>query len=281
MIDGSFRDHFHAIDSLARQDFPNAEFEAIWVEYYDSVRPELAAKIESHPSMRLLTLGRSGEYHSSYCFNAGISAASGALVLIPDADLVMESDFLSRQWALHAKNDELVTYCYRYNEPREASPGDGTAELEHLKRVGVLTHPNNWGACVGVRRKWLLELNGYDQHPVFASGDHGNDFDLYVRLKNLGLQIQWPREPVVYHAWHPGTLVYAYSHKLQALVTKRRSFERSTLPYNGIDAGHDRSMPHDLLDELATARERFEAERPAGAGAPLETPPWLIRETAN
>lgn len=292
MVDGSFRENFHAVDFLARQDFPAADFEAIWVEYYDRLHPALEEKLKSHPALRALKLGRTGEYHSSYCFNAGIQAARGELILIPDADLAMEPDFLARQWELHAANENLVTYSYRYNEPqaqsrRPAGPEASywCADLEHLKRVGVLTHPSNWGACLGVRKRWLLEVNGYEQAPVFASGDHGNDFDMYVRLKNLGLAICWPREPALYHAWHPGTLVYAYSHKLQAIVTRRRAHELDTLAYAGIDPARNRPMPDELLEEIETARARFEAERPGAATEPetatapaAGSPPWLIRD---
>jgi GT2 family glycosyltransferase len=260
MIDGSFREAFHAIAAFAQQTFD--DFELIWVEYYGSVDPQVTAAIASAaPRGRVLTLGQGDVYHSSHCFNAGISSARGELILIPDGDLVVQPDFVERMWLLHERNPRLVTYNYRYNEPKD-SHRDGI-DIAHLQRVGVLTHPSNWGGCLGVRRHWLLEVNGYEQHPVFATGDHGNDFDMYVRLKNLGLEVCWPREPVLYHPWHPGTLAFAYTHRLQALMTQDRAHRLTTVAYQGIDSTRDSTPPAALLDAIEEARRGFEEH---GAG---------------
>jgi glycosyl transferase family 2 len=258
MVDGSFREHFHSVLYLGQQTWPHTEYELIWVEYFDQVRPDLAALVAQLPNARILTLGRRDEYHSSYCFNAGILAARGEVILIPDADVVVEIDFLERIWALHQENEKLVTYCYRYNEPREQHRSD--IDISHLKRCASLTQPSNWGGCIGVRKKWLLEANGYEMHPWFSSGDHGNDFDMYVRLKNMGLHVCWPRQPVLYHPWHPGTLRFAYTHKLQALVTQYRAHNLMYLPFHGIDSSLDSEVPLGLLEHVHEARVRLEQE---------------------
>ena len=166
MVDGSFRESFHSIDFFGRQTLSPDDYELIWVEYYDKVNPLLAEKISRYPNFRFITLNRDGLYHSSYCFNAGIRESRGELLVIPDADVVVEADFLETIWREHQKNEELVTYCYRYDEPQEAHRSDW--DLEHLRRVCKLGHTPNYGACVSVRKKWLLEINGYEQHPVFA-----------------------------------------------------------------------------------------------------------------
>lgn len=268
MIDGSFREGFHAIPAFTAQDMPRDDFEVIWVEYYDRVDPAIAAT-----DARVITLGRQGEYHSSYCFNAGIEAARGELILIPDGDLVAKPHFLSSMWRLHRENPKLVTYNYRYNEPKDVHRDD--IDIAHLERTGVLTHPSNWGGCLGVRRHWLLEVNGYEMHPLFGTGDHGNDFDMYVRLKNLGLHVCWPPEPVLYHPWHPGTLAFAYTHRLQAMLTQDRAHRLTWLAYRGMDPSRDSEPPAELMARIEEARAGFEREGAA------YTPPPVARFGAS
>ena len=41
LIDGSFRERFHAVDAFANQTFPADQFEILWVEHYDRVDPAL------------------------------------------------------------------------------------------------------------------------------------------------------------------------------------------------------------------------------------------------
>lgn len=270
MIDGSFRRRFHAVECFARQECPPGAHEVIWVEHYERASAELREVVRGLPNVEVRALGRSGDYHSSYCFNAGIAAARGELVVIPDGDVVVEADFLGRLWDLHRDAERLVTYCYRYNEPEERRSPE--VSLLHLREVGVMTHPFNWGGCLAVRRRWLLEVNGYEMHPLFASGDHGNDYDMYVRLKNLGLPICWPRRPVLYHPWHPGTLRYAHTHRLQALCTEHRARTLTYLPFNGIDPSSDTPMPEALSDELRAAAIELAAAIPDG-----EPPPVLRR----
>jgi len=108
MVDGSFRERFHAVGALARQTLADDAHELIWVEYFDAIRPDLQADLEKHPNSCTLKLGRGGIYHSSYCFNAGIMAANGDLVVIPDADVVVEEDFLQRILALHDNHEKLA-----------------------------------------------------------------------------------------------------------------------------------------------------------------------------
>ena len=278
MVDGSFRERFHAVGALARQTLADDAHELIWVEYFDAIRPDLQADLEKHPNSCTLKLGRGGIYHSSYCFNAGIMAATGDLVVIPDADVVVEEDFLQRILALHDNHEKLVTYCYRFNEPYEQR--QEVISLDHLRGVCELTHPSNWGGCVAARKQWFVDVNGYEQHASFESGDHSNDFDMYTRFKNLGLHVCWPSEPVLYHPWHPGTLRYTFSHKLQEIVTRHRASQRTVLPYCGIDADLDREMPGDLSKRIETARMEFERARP-NEGESFEAPSVLISHKSS
>jgi len=258
MIDGLFRESFHAVDFFATQTLPPDNFELLWVEYYDKINPKLKKTLAPHDHFRSVMLGREGVYHSSYCFNAGIRESRGDLLVIPDADVVVEKTFLEEVWKEHQANEKLVMYIHRYNEPH--GEHDPEPNLDRLKIKCRLTNPANYGGCLTVRKKWLLEINGYEQHPVFATGDHANGRDVYTRLKNLGLHVQWHPELKLYHPWHEGTLASALTLALQQMIIDRRALSLSTKAFQGIDPLQDEQPPADLM-------ARIEAEKiKRGAG---------------
>ncbi len=244
MVDGSFRERYDSIDFMARQDFPAEDYELIWVEYFDGIHPDLQSRIDSASRgrrFRAITLGRSGAYHSSYCFNRGIAEARGELVVIPDADVIAEPGFLSAVWRDHQSSDRLVTYYHRYNEPKDAH--HDTVELDHLRSVCELTNPSNHGACLSVRRKWLTEINGYEQSPIFATGFHANDKDVYARLCSLGLMVRWNPEVKLFHPRHDmtGEVTPHYTPQLDVISWRGRTL--STLPFAGLDSSRDTTPP--------------------------------------
>lgn len=251
MVDGSFRERFHLLDFLADQTLPTDDYEVIWVEYYGAVKPALAAKVEACPNSRVITLDKEGTYHSSYCFNAGIQAARGELILIPDADIAVERSFLETVLQEHLADEKLVMYLHRVDEP-EPSTQDAV-ELDHLRRTCRFRHPSNYGACLTVRKKWLLEINGYEQHPVFGTGLHANGLDVYTRFKNLGMHVMWHPKLPIYHPWHPMTKAWDVSYRLQKLVISHRAVTRDALAYEGIDAERNRPMPPELVARIEKA----------------------------
>jgi GT2 family glycosyltransferase len=199
MVDGAFRQSYHAVDFFCTQDFPTDEFELLWVEFTDYVHPQLAEAVARYPNARIITLNQSGDYHPALCFNAGIEAARGDLLVIPDADQACEPDTLQRLWDAHQRDERLVMYLFRYDEPEDQHIEPIALEtLAHLQQVCHLRSPSNFGACLTVRKRWLLEINGYDRYWPFHTGFHAHGLDVNTRLKNLGL-------PIV---WHPGIKLY-------------------------------------------------------------------------
>ena len=245
MIDGSFRERYESIDFMARQGFAPEDYELIWVEYYDTIANDLQRRIDkacaSDRNFRAISLGRSGTYHSSYCFNRGIAEARGELVVIPDADVIAEPDFLQTVWEDHAVSDLLVTYYHRYNEPEDKRNND--VNIEHLRKVCELTNPANHGACIAVRRKWLIEINGYEQSPIFATGFHANDKDIYARLCSLGLMVRWNPDVKLWHPWHAMTGEVTPHYKPQRDLINWRGRTLSTLPFQGLDPSRNTTPP--------------------------------------
>jgi cellulose synthase/poly-beta-1,6-N-acetylglucosamine synthase-like glycosyltransferase len=198
MADAGFGERFHTIDFLNHQTLAKEKYELIWVEYYSGVKEELRKK----EGVKIFTLNRTERpYHMAYCFNEGIKQSEGDLIVIMNADQVVGPTFLETIWREHEKCPDLAMYLQRWNEPREHHTGD--ISLQHLKKVCRYTNPRNYGGCLTVRKKWLLKVNGYEQHPIFA-GLHALAMEMYTRLKNLGLHVKWHPHERIYHPWHPG-----------------------------------------------------------------------------
>jgi len=236
MVDGGYRPHFGAIDSMKDQDFPAEDFELIWVEYYEKIKPELENKIKEKANFKKVTLNKSGTYHSSECFNKGIENSIGELIVIPDGDVIFDKNFLSDIWNEHKKNEKLVMYVFRYDEPKEEFSSLKT-DLEYLSGVCVLNNPSNYGGCLTVKKKWLLRINGYEEHEVFRTGgDHANGLDIYTRFKNLGLHIMWHPTLKIYHPWHEHQPGRKERYNPQQIFIHQRAINREVLAYKGIDS---------------------------------------------
>lgn len=271
MVDGSFRESFHSVDFFGNQTFPKDEYELLWVEYYDKVNPYLAEKISKYSNFQIITLKRGGGYHSSYCFNAGILGSQGELLVIPDADQVVESNFLEIVYKVHQTDDKLAMYICRYDEPKEKHIQK--IAIERLRKACLLKNPQNYGGCLTVRKKWLLEINGYEQHPIFGTGDHANGRDVYTRLKNLGLQIMWHPELKLFHPWHPETLRAAPMHKVQQVFINYRSLSLDRLPFQGIDSTKNSEPPKHLAAEIKDAPMKY-----SDKSMELKKPGWRVRK---
>lgn len=249
MVDGGYRPHFEVMTSLNKQTMATTDYEVLWIEYFDRVQPELVDKINLLPNSRVYTLNLSGIYHSSICFNYGITHALGELLVIVDADVLMEDNFLETLWQEHLNHDRLVMYIFRFDEPHRTTPY--CFDMDYLKKNCTLTNPYNYGGCLTVRKKWLLEINGYECCGIFhTGGDHANGLDVFTRFKNLGLPVMWHPHLRLYHPWHPHVPgIYAvYKPQLQFIEHRAKNLE--VLPYQGIHQTRNREIPAGLLPLL-------------------------------
>lgn len=244
LVDGSFRTRFAAIDSLKHQTLAADDFEVLWIEYYDEMKQELIDKMKERRNFQIITLKESGVYHSSYCFNRGITKARGELLVIADADVLVEANFLKTVWKEHQTNDQLAMYVFRMDEPKRTS--SLCLDFDYLKKVCMLTNPENYGGCLTVRKKWLLKINGYEQHEILRGTAHANGRDIYTRFKNMGMHIMWHPQLRLYHPWHPHPPGFQDGYLLQHILIRHRATNLDILPYNGIDPAWDREIPSEL-----------------------------------
>jgi hypothetical protein len=259
MIDGSFRESYHAVDFFCDQTLPRDDYELIWVEFYDKINPQLEQKISKYPNARIVSLKKQGIYHSSMCFNAGIKESRGDVVFIPDADVAVEPYFLEEAMKEHEADHKLVLYFYRKEEDEEDHRKGIT--LDYQKKVCRFKNPSNYGGCLSVRKKWLLEINGYEQHPVFGSGFHANGIDVYTRFKNLGLHVMWHPELILYHPWHPLNAAGFPVWEVQKTITNYRARNLLTSAYMGVDPARNADLPKELARLLEDAKKKYKLDQ--------------------
>lgn len=269
MIDGNFRENIFGTKFFSNQYFPEDQYEVLWIEFYGISN----ADVQKIPQIKTMALNREGIYHSSYCFNKGITEAQGDVIVIPDADQIVRPDFLSRVWEIHSQYDKLVVYGYRYDEICK-----GTLKSFNFKELEdkcVLKNPLNYGGCLTVRRKWLVKINGYEQHPIFRTGYHANGLDIYTRFKNLGLAVQWHPDLKLYHPWHPFTLQYTYEQQVQKKLIEWRHNRRQWMAFKGIDPAKN-NLPSEEIQFLLE-----DALKTLDKGAPIRIWPALGRQVAK
>ena len=251
MIDGLFREYFHLLEALNQQTLPKENWEAIWIEFYDSIHPEL----QERDNLTTVQLGNRREdvYHSSYCFNEGIRRSSGDVLVIMDADLFPTPSFLTQVDEAHRHCKNLALYFYRWDEPESAHDSSMSYSLDHLKRSCRLVNSMNYGGCLTIRKEWLLKVNGYEEDSAFSTL-HANGADMYTRLKNKGLHIAWHPTERLFHPWHPQTLAPSKSYEGQLSIIRQRELNLSTLPNEGLD-------PHitkEVRESPVPSRSRFD-----------------------
>lgn len=254
LIDGGFRENFHIIECLKKQNLPADSFEILWVEFYD----EISAQLYQQNNVNFIKLGfpRTTEYHSSYCFNEGIRQSKGEVLVIADADVLVTENFLQVVLDEHQRCEKLAMYFHRLNEPEEFHDKGKSYNIEHIRKVGQLTNPSNYGGCLTVRKKWLNEINGYDQDPRFKSGFHANGLDINTRLKNLGLHIMWHPTERLYHPWHPFTLASSGNYDAQHEIINNRALHLDTLPNYGINKLKDK-VDKDIPSGIYLQKEKI------------------------
>lgn len=258
LIDGGFRESFHGPESFERQGFPRELFELVWVEHGARIDPRLEAIVARNPNFHAIALDRRAPYHAGYCRNEGLRRCRGELIVYADGDVAVEEDFLQSVWDEHRRADDLAMFLYRWDEPRHLHRAG--FDLQHLREVGRIDNPTNYGACLSVRRKWLVEINGWEQHPVFGSEINAHGTDVHARLRNLGLSVKWHPGIRLYHPWHPQSRTSDDPYRLQAAFTAWRLRHRSTTAFDGLDPARNTPVPPDLAAEIESLRRTIGIE---------------------
>ncbi len=86
----------------------------------------------------------------------------------------------------------------------------------HLVRALTFFSKNKTPTLVGsnfsLHKKWLYELNGFDE--TFRTPGLGEDTDIERRMKKIGLKMKWVTyRAIQFHLWHPLQVVGETSHR--------------------------------------------------------------------
>ena len=114
---------------------------------------------------------------------------------------------------------------------------------------------------MSVRKKWIVEINGWEQHPAFGSHINAHGTDMYTRFKNLGLAVKWHPQIRLYHPWHPLTDVGSFAYVVQSAFSNYRAKKLVTVAYDGLDPARTIPLPVDLEAELKPLMRRLALTR--------------------
>jgi glycosyltransferase involved in cell wall biosynthesis len=174
--------------------------------------------------IRLIRLPYGGR---SRARNAGVDAASGALVAFLDADDVALPDRLERQERVLAERPDAVL-CFGRVEMIDvrSQPLDEVTEEERRRVDRLVSRGVTYTALLAdcpiytsatlVRRDAFLAAGGYDE-----GIDAYEDLDLYLRLTRLGALVLAPGGPVTRYRRHPGNTTSEYLYAGALRVTEK------------------------------------------------------------
>ncbi len=225
LIDWGVRESFHSLHYLNRQTANRADYELIWVEFYDrkpdGLRRMAAQGTGCFPVLdKWLVLGYPDDYvfHKHRAYNAGILAAEGDVCVVCDSDAIFRPTFIESIIRAFAEKPASVVHLdevrntsrrfYPFNYPEvEDVLGEGCINWRGTTTLGLddspdMLHHANYGACMAARRADLLAVGGADEHLDYLGYVCG-PYDLTFRLVNYGRDERWLRDEYLYHTWHP------------------------------------------------------------------------------
>lgn len=231
--DASFRESFHTVESFGNQDFRKEDFEFIWCDFYSNENELLKKNISKYDNFKLLNMNnnRDSNWHLGTILNHGIKEAKGEILIIPDGDIIVHSNFLKEVEQLFSSkcSDNTVCYYRRWDEPKQAH-STKSYTIDYLSKHCKLNNLTNYGGCFAIKRETFKEINYYEEHRIF-SGPGANGLEQYRRFRNKGLQIMWSHVPV-YHPYHDFT---GSSDKITRRLKIAANYNPWINPYNGLE----------------------------------------------
>jgi hypothetical protein len=226
LIDWGVRESFHTLHYLNRQTADRADYELIWLEFYDRKPDALQRLVSDAPGAldKWYVLGYPDDYlvHKHRVYNAGLVAAAGDVCVICDSDAVYRPTFIENLIRAFQETPRAVVHLdqvrnnsrrfYPFNDPTIADIlGPGCVNWSGWTTTGLddpagdFMHRVNYGACMAAPRRDLLAVGGADEHPDYLGYICG-PYDMTFRLINYhGRAERWLNTEHLYHVWHPNT----------------------------------------------------------------------------
>jgi GT2 family glycosyltransferase len=190
----------HVIPTLLDQDVPHDRYELLVCDSNssDGTARYMAGVCAEHGNARYLPGAYGGRAAAR---NAGIAAASGAIVLFNDSDILASRDLLSRHLIRHRERANIAVVGL---EVQVRDLADYAYKREHPEARGQLHPPSrkrlSWlyflTGNASVRRLDLLRVGSFDES--FTGYGH-EDLELGYRLQEAGIEIVYEPRAVNYH----------------------------------------------------------------------------------
>lgn len=185
----------NCFDSLNQQS--SKDFKVILVDYGSS--SEFSEKIEKiakkYDYLKFISCPVSGQLWSKCrAINMALKQTTTSYFMVGDIDLIFHPDFI--KIISDKASQDVLYFKYGFLSKEESllkkDFEDYAVDFYGGKEVtGTTLFPTNK----------LKEVNGYDE---FYHGWGAEDTDIHIRLKNIGLQIEFfDEQALVKHQWHP------------------------------------------------------------------------------
>ncbi len=227
--DCCYRNFFHLTGSLAAQDYPNDQYEIIWVEQRSRAASDAfnhrlglrslgdtVALYTDQCDVRVVYLDQppAQPYHIGVCVNAGAALSRGEILSRMDGDMLVRPDFL------HCLDHEMNVRPGVINLARRGAARPVGVPPERWTE-GVIDYDRcraecprgfdpvppvvrNKGPCLSAPRAWCEAVGGYDEHPLWATGISRNGQDLTARLEIYsGVPSRALPDQIGVHPFHP------------------------------------------------------------------------------
>ncbi|MBC7190373.1 glycosyltransferase family 2 protein [Candidatus Aerophobetes bacterium] len=183
------------LELLFNQNFPKSDYEIIVVDNGSTDETDKMVNSLSPPCRFLfLKEERRGPHIAR---NMGIKNARGEIVVFVDSDILTPPDFLKEHLRFHTLYGEKVIVSGP--TVRTDNLMDDFSDIEKRKkmeRLFNLSGPSPITSNLSVRRKYLIEVGGFDED---FEGLGWHDWELNYRLKKLGLVARKNIDAIVYH----------------------------------------------------------------------------------
>ena len=124
--------------------------------------------------------------------NRGVEIATGELIVFVDSDVLVDRRFISDHVWYHMRDDKLIVQGLVRHIRKPHDFGRFTLRVDGICVVACITQN------MSVRKRWLMEVGGFDES--IGSTEGYIDVDMGLRLRKIGLKTVYTwRRCIAYH----------------------------------------------------------------------------------
>lgn len=201
----------NSLDSLEKQ--TNKLFQVVFVDYGSRkvVSDQLKTLLEKYTFVNYFKVGHEGLlWNKSKAFNFGIRQSKTEYIFTGDIDLIFAPEMVDKLYRIR-QTGGFSLFNYGYLKKDISVSSFQKTPFKEFK-------PSHYGDINGAGlypKKALEEISGFDEFYHFYGSE---DEDLFLRLRNSGLNEYREQENLLLHQWHKR---YPDTHDKQLTVAPR------------------------------------------------------------